>query len=120
MTINSRQAGCGTAAAGTSRNAHQNAGERPPAMSHTDIDAALDRGEVVPLSQGMSWIARYQDAWWVIYEHGWLRITDELVASELDEAAARLAAAEMPAASGAVAQSVQPCPDSQDAGMEDH
>jgi hypothetical protein len=120
MTMNSRQAGSGTTAAGTPRNAHHDAGERPPAMSHADIDAALDRGEVVPLSQGMSWIARYQDAWWVIYEHGWLRITDELVAAELDEAATRLAAAETPAAGGTVTQSAQPCPDSQDAGMEDH
>jgi hypothetical protein len=89
-------------------------------MTHAAMNAAFDAGAAVLLSEAVNWVVRHRDAWWVVYEHGWLRITDELVAAELDEAATRLAAAETPAAGGTVTQSAQPCPDSQDAGMEDH
>lgn len=80
--------------AGASANGHQPFDERPLAISHAEIDAAIDRGEVAPLGQSLSWMVQYRDAWWVIYEHGWLRITDDFVAAELDGVAARLFAAE--------------------------
>jgi hypothetical protein len=79
---------------GTSASEHQQAGEGTAAMSHIAMDTALEHGEVTALGPGLSWIARYQDAWWVIYEHGWLRITDAAAAEDLDQAAVRLAQAE--------------------------
>ena len=39
-------------------------------------------------------MVRHRDAWWVVYEHGWLRITDAATAQDLDRAAGRLAQAE--------------------------
>ena len=63
-------------------------------ISHAEMDAAYDSGQAVPLGQGIAWLARYRDAWWVAYERGWLRITDDLMAADLDEAAARLTAAD--------------------------
>ncbi|HZR49077.1 MAG TPA: hypothetical protein VFB06_06130 [Streptosporangiaceae bacterium] len=38
----------------------------------------------------MSWLTRYQDAWWVVYEEGWLRVTEELTAAGIDACTARL------------------------------
>jgi hypothetical protein len=72
----------------------------PLAVTHADMGHALDRGFAVPFGPGvLSGIARWAGAWWVAWEGGWLRVTDELTAADLDAAAARLAEAE--AASGA-------------------
>jgi hypothetical protein len=65
------------------------------------MDAACSRGEAVPLGRAIPWLARYEDAWWVVYEGGWLRVTDELTEADLDHAAARLTAAEAAAARSA-------------------
>jgi hypothetical protein len=54
--------------------------------------------EVVPLGQSVSWLVRYRHAWWVVYERGWLRTTDDLTEADLDMAAARLTQAEAAAA----------------------
>jgi hypothetical protein len=43
----------------------------------------------------LPWVARYLDAWWVEYEGGWLRVTDDHVAAELDGVASRLIEAVM-------------------------
>jgi hypothetical protein len=61
------------------------------------MNAAYDRGEAVPLAHSISWLTRYQDAWWVVYEGGWLRITDELTIADIDDRAARLTAEPQPA-----------------------
>jgi len=62
----------------------------PPAISHAEMNAAYDRGDAAPLAATLSWLTRYQDAWWVVYEEGWLRVTDELTAADIDACAARL------------------------------
>jgi hypothetical protein len=66
----------------------------PLAVTHAEMNAAYDSGEAVPLGQSVSWLVRYRNAWWVVYERGWLRIADDLTAADLDQAAARLAQAE--------------------------
>jgi len=47
-------------------------------VSHSHMNAAYARGEAAPLADSISWLTRYQDSWWVVYEGGWLRITDDL------------------------------------------
>jgi hypothetical protein len=74
------------------------ADQMPLAVSHVEMNAAYDSGEAVPLGQSVSWLVRYRDAWWVVYERGWLRIADDTTAADLDQAAARLAHAEAAAA----------------------
>lgn len=59
-------------------------------ISHAEMSDAVRTEAVVPLGQGLSWVVRYLDAWWVEYENGWLRVTDDDVAAELDDVAARL------------------------------
>ena len=62
----------------------------PLAVTHAQMNAAYDTGEAVPLAQSCSWLVRYRDAWRVVYEHGWLRVTDTATAEDLDRAASRL------------------------------
>lgn len=62
-------------------------------MTHKEMDSARDRGEVTPLAAGVTWIARYRDAWWVAYEGGWLLAADEPLRASLDRLASRLDAA---------------------------
>jgi hypothetical protein len=64
--------------------------ELPAAISHAEMNAACDRGDAAPLAPAISWLTRYQDTWWVVYEGGWLRITDELTEADIDDCAARL------------------------------
>jgi hypothetical protein len=66
----------------------------PPAMTHAAMNAAFDEGSAVMLSVAVNWVVRYREAWWVVYERGWLRITDAATAQDLDQAAGRLAQAE--------------------------
>jgi hypothetical protein len=68
--------------------------EQTAVISHAEMDAAYDTGDAVLLAPSVSWLVRYQDAWWVIYEGGWLRITDELTAGDIDNCAARISAEE--------------------------
>ena len=70
----------------------------PLAVTHAEMNAAYDSGAAVPLGQSVSWLVRYRDAWWVVYERGWLRIADDITAADLDQAAARLTQAEAVAA----------------------
>jgi hypothetical protein len=66
----------------------------PLAVTHATMNAAYDNGQAVPLAASMTWLTRYRDSWWVVYERGWLRVTDTATAQDLDQAAVRLAAAE--------------------------
>lgn len=63
-------------------------------MTHAAMNAAFDEGAAVLLSRAVNWVVRYREAWWVVYERGWLRITDAATAKDLDLAAGRLAQAE--------------------------
>lgn len=64
------------------------------AISHAEMNAACRRGDAVFLSRTIQWLMRYRDAWWVVFEHGWLRIHDDLIESDLERAVLRLQAAE--------------------------
>lgn len=75
--------------------ARADATEVPLAVTHADMARALDRGSAVPFGPGvLGGIVRWAGAWWVAWEGGWLRVTDELTAADLDAVAARLAEAE--------------------------
>jgi hypothetical protein len=65
----------------------------PLEIGHDQMNDALRAGIGVPLGQGLPWVTRFFDAWWVEYEGGWLRVVDDQVTAELDDVAARLAAA---------------------------
>jgi hypothetical protein len=60
-------------------------------MSHGKMNAAYLSGSAVPLAQSVSWLVRYQGSWWVVYERGWLRVTDDLVEADIDACASQLA-----------------------------
>lgn len=62
----------------------------PLTISHADMDIACGNGDAVPLSSTIAWLTRYLDSWWVVYEGGWLRITDELTAADIDNHADRI------------------------------
>jgi hypothetical protein len=64
--------------------------EQARVMSHGEMNAAYLSGQAVPLAQSISWLVRYQGSWWVVYERGWLRVTDDLVAADMDSSASRL------------------------------
>jgi len=66
----------------------------PTVVTHAAMNAAFDVGTAVLLSGEVNWVVRHRNAWWVVYEHGWLRITDAATAQDLDHAASRLAQAE--------------------------
>ena len=66
----------------------------PLAVTHAAMNAAFDEGTATLLSAAVAWLVRYRGFWWVVYEHGWLRITDAATAQDLDQAAGRLAQAE--------------------------
>lgn len=74
------------------------AGTLPLALTHAQMNAAYHAGEAIPLAAAGSWLIRYRDAWWVVYERGWLRITDTATTEDLDQAAARITQAESLAA----------------------
>ena len=60
-------------------------------ISHSDMDAAHGCGQAVFLDRSIPWLTRYQDSWWVVCDGGWLRITDELVAADIDDRLQRTA-----------------------------
>jgi hypothetical protein len=79
----------------------------PLAMTHAAMNAAYDNGDAVSLGTAVAWLVRYQEAWWVVYERGWLRITDSATAQDLDRAADRLAEAEAIVTSEQASRSVK-------------
>jgi hypothetical protein len=70
----------------------------PLELTHAQMNAACDRGQAVPFAQAIGWLARYRDAWWVVYEGGWLRITDTATTRNLDQRAAQMTEADTHAA----------------------
>lgn len=62
-------------------------------ITHGEMNAAIDRGDAMPLGRGLGWVMRYQGCWWVDSEQGWLRVTDEATVRDLDQVAGRLAEA---------------------------
>lgn len=62
----------------------------PLELTHAQMNAAYDTGQAVPFAQAVPWLARYQEAWWVVYERGWLRIIDRPTAESLDRRAAQM------------------------------
>jgi hypothetical protein len=72
---------------------HESGTSRPIAISHAEMNAAIEQGDAAPLSQSHGWLTRFLDAWWVEYEGGWLRVIDEPAVRELEQVAARLAEA---------------------------
>ena len=65
---------------------------RPLEITHGEMNAATDQGHAVPLSHGQGWLIRYRDDWWIEWENGWLRVTDDDTMRDLDMIAGRLAA----------------------------
>ena len=78
------------------------AAPRPLAISHAEMNAAIDEGDAAPLSQSHGRLVCYADAWWVEYEGGWLRVIDPTATQELNQVAARLAEVSMPNAAHGV------------------
>jgi len=56
-------------------------------VTHAEMNAAHVSGEAVPFTETILWLVRYDNSWWVVYDHGWLRITDTLTAADLDNRA---------------------------------
>jgi hypothetical protein len=61
----------------------------PSLMTNAGMNAALGNGDAVLLGPELGWVARYEGSWWIECEHGWLRVTDEDAAQDLDQVAAR-------------------------------
>jgi hypothetical protein len=66
----------------------------PTVMTHAAMNAAFDEGTAALLSAAVAWLVPHREAWWVVYEHGWLRITGAATVQDLDQAAIRLAQAD--------------------------
>ncbi|HLI78016.1 MAG TPA: hypothetical protein VKV02_13810 [Acidobacteriaceae bacterium] len=62
----------------------------PLELTHAQMNAAYDTGQAVPFAQAVPWLARYHNAWWVVYEGGWLRVIDQQTADSLDRRAAQM------------------------------
>jgi hypothetical protein len=104
------------------RDAHNDPAAAPAAtgapveLTHAQMNAAYDKGLAAPFAQAIPWLIRCQDAWWVLYEGGWLRVTDQPTAENLDQRAAQMTDADVQAARdaairGAVASQGGPAPD---------
>ena len=70
--------------------------DHPLEITHTQMNTAHETGEAVPFSQTVPWLVRYDASWWVVYERGWLRITDELAVADIDQRAAQMPGADTP------------------------
>ncbi|MFI5527008.1 hypothetical protein ACIA8O_00470 [Kitasatospora sp. NPDC051853] len=67
----------------------------PDRLTAPQMDDALARGLASPISPGIPEYVRFADTWWAIELSGdWLRIVNEELLERLDEAAARMAAAD--------------------------
>jgi hypothetical protein len=63
---------------------------RARVLSHWKMNAAYLSGQAVPFAQSVSWLVRYRGSWWVVFEGGWLCITDDLVEVDIETCASRL------------------------------
>jgi hypothetical protein len=73
----------------------------PLELTHAQMNAAYDSGQATPLAHAVPWLVRYQQAWWVVYEKGWLRVTDQPTADDLDQRAAQMTGEDAQAARNA-------------------
>ena len=63
----------------------------PLEIAHAEMDAAVQTGDAIALNLSGGWLMRYCGAWWVLCGIGWLRLTDEATAADIDHVAACLA-----------------------------
>ena len=70
---------------------HASRTEGDDVIPHDQMRQHLENGTATVLDTGAGEYVRHADAWWAAAPDGWLRITDEAVAAELDSAYARLA-----------------------------
>ena len=75
--------------------------DAPVELTHAQMNAAYDSGQAVPFARAVPWLVRYRDAWWVVYEGGWLRIVDQPTTQNLDERAAQMTEADIEVARSA-------------------
>ncbi|MEY9846192.1 hypothetical protein ABH940_003277 [Streptacidiphilus sp. BW17] len=67
----------------------------PDRLTAAQMDDARARGLAAPISPGIPEYVRFADAWWAVEIGGaWLRIVTEELLERLDDAAARMAAAD--------------------------
>jgi len=66
-------------------------GPAPASVTDADMDAARSSGQATPLGQVISYVMRYQDAWWIRGNGRWLQSTAALSAI-LDNESARITA----------------------------
>lgn len=53
-------------------------------ITHAEMNAAHTSDAAIPFTETIPWLVRYDNSWWVVHDHGWLRITDTLTATDLD------------------------------------
>jgi hypothetical protein len=58
-------------------------------ITHAEMNAAHVAGTAVPFTETIPWLVRYDNSWWVVHDHGWLRITDTLTSADLDNRSAQ-------------------------------
>jgi len=64
-------------------------------LTAAEMDGAQARGFATPISPGIPEYVRFADAWWAVDTDGaWLRVVNEELLERLEEAAARMAAAD--------------------------
>jgi hypothetical protein len=67
-----------------SRRPHEVADVVPLEITHDEISAAREAGDVTPLSNLITDIVRYRNHWWIVHTSTWLRVTDESTSARLD------------------------------------
>jgi hypothetical protein len=68
----------------------QGGGELPLVLSYRDMNTATDQGHVTVLGTTAGYVVRYQDAWWIADDRGWVRVTVADIAAALDAEKQRL------------------------------
>lgn len=58
-------------------------------IGHDVMRMALAAGKAVTLTQAITDIARHDDSWWLFDRDSWLRVTDAVLAADLDAFAIR-------------------------------
>jgi hypothetical protein len=65
-------------------------GALPLTLRFADMNAATDNGLVTILGSTAGFVVRYQDAWWIADDQGWVRVVVDEVAAILDAEHERL------------------------------
>lgn len=72
--------------------ASQPVGELPLVLSFTDMNTATRRGLVTVLGCTAGYAVKYNDAWWIADDRGWVRVVVDEIAAVLDAEHDRMAA----------------------------